>query len=128
MFVFSLCSIPRPNESGGAEYTRPPPSMYGQNIPHPSRNIYGSYTAPYPYIVPHYFPYGQYPIYQGLQPPVNQSFFPQNNVQMSNYILPQQFPYNFQMTNYLLPQHHWQSQAVQDNASFFKAGHDDLER
>ena len=121
-FVFSLCSKPRPNEFGGAEYRRPQPPMYGENIPHPSRNIYGSYTTPYPYIVSHYSPYGQYPIYQGLQPPVHQHygfFFPPNNFQMSNYIPPQQSPYNFQMANYLLPQHQWQSQAIPaDNGSF----------
>ena len=122
---FSLYSIPtaQPIETGGAEYTRAPPPLYGQNIP-------GSY----PYIIPHYSPYGQYPIYQGLQPPVNQNyvfFFPQNNFQMSNYIPPQQSPYNFQMANYLVPQHQWQSQAIpalQVNGSFFKAGQDALER
>ena len=131
-FSFSLCSKPQPSEIGEAEYSRPPPPMYGQNIPHPTRDVYGSYPNPYPYIVPYFSPYGQYPIYQGLQLPVHQHygfFFPPNNFQMTNYIPPQQSPYNFQMGNYLLPQHQWQSQGIPaDNGSFFNAGVDDLQR
>ena len=133
-FFFPLCSIPsaRPIEPGGAEYTPPPPQLYGKNIPQASRNVYGSQTTPHPYITSHYSPYGQYPIYQGLQAPVHHHYgflFPPNHFQLSNYIPPQQFPYNFQMGNYLLPQHQWQSQAIPaDNGCFFNAGVDDLQR